>query len=264
MKFMNFKVALMCASLALFAVACDDDDDEDDVTTTDEEMLDDDDAAVDDETAATVTITFEAAELNESGYLNSSAYTESGYSFNNSYYADYDSWSGFAISNNVDQTTAGYLNQYSVYATSGAESSAKFAVAYYSEGYFTPTITREDGATFTPYSASFCLTTYTYLSILNGDDYSTAFAEGDEYVIYVTGYDADGQQVGQVEIYGAEFTSVSNSVLDTWTEQDLSSIGEVSSLAITMTSTDTTTYDGETYYMNTPAYIAIDNLVVSE
>lgn len=276
MKLMNFKVALMCASLVLFAVACDDDDDDDDATT-DTEAVDDDDAAVDSEdtedetTEATVTITFEDATLGDEGYLTDQAYTESGYVFSNNYSSyeydgyTYTSWDGYAISSLTDKKTVGYTNQYSVYADGGCDGSSKFAIAYYSEySGVTTYIKREDGATFTPYSAYLCLTTYTYWSIVSGDDYATAFASGDYFNVIVTGYDADGSATGSVTIPVADYTGSELELYDEWTECSLSDLGEVSSIAITMESTDTITYDGETYYMNTPSYIAIDNLVLSE
>ena len=45
-------------------------------------------------------------------------------SFNGGYF------SGFAISNVTDNTTPGYMNQYSAYPGSGADSSGTYAVAY--------------------------------------------------------------------------------------------------------------------------------------
>lgn len=65
------------------------------------------------------------------------------------FYTDYagldwntDTWNGFVISNHTDMTTPGYVNDKSVYATSGADGSSQFAVAYYGAWTGAPTAFR--------------------------------------------------------------------------------------------------------------------------
>ena len=60
-------------------------------------------------------------------------------------------------------------------------------------------------------------------------------------------------------IYLADFTAEAaeeDYILDAWTWVDLSSLGEVSGLQFTLSSSD----NGE-YGMNTPAYFAIDDIM---
>lgn len=59
------------------------------------------------------------------------------------------------------------------------------------------------------------------------------------------------------EIVLAENTTA----IEDWTNVDLSSLGKVKSLTFTFDGTDKSTYSGVTY-LNTPKYVAIDNIVV--
>lgn len=114
-----------------------------------------------DPTEKTEVVDFEAAELGEAGFLWGkelatpgkeqfdpegdevpstyfwgTLYTEKQVRVQ-SYYTTYGNkkdtevWNGFVISNHTDRTTAGYENDKSVYAESGAGGSKQFAVGYY-------------------------------------------------------------------------------------------------------------------------------------
>ena len=54
-------------------------------------------------------------------------------------------------------------------------------------------------------------------------------------------------------------------IVDRWTTVDLSAFGaDTNQLQFELTSSDNVSYDGGmTYYMNTPAYVAADNLVLT-
>lgn len=222
----------------------------------------------DDDNSVNNTITFEAAELPETGFINNASYTEAGYVFSNFYDEKYSSWNGFAVSNNVDKETAGYMNQYSVYADCGAKKSKNFAVAYYSEynAYSDdqfPEISREDKKYFNLNSAELCLTTYTYLSIMNGDAYAKKFEHGDYYEVIFSGVTSDGDPIYdsktkepiEVVVPVVDFRDDKSVIFDKWTKVDLSVLKGVDAVRISARSSDTA-YG----FMNTPAYIAIDNL----
>lgn len=234
--------ALFCCSAPLFT-ACDDDDDDE---------------------KAIVTITFEDADLSKLGYINNESYTESGYQFNNIYDDTYGSWCGYAISKQTDTETEGYINQYSVYAGAGANNSANFAVGYqgatYDENWNStpvyPTFSRIDGAEFKPQSAYFALTTYTYLSTQNGDGFAKKFVAGDYYLVDVIGVAADGTEKH------VTFDAINidkNISFSTWRKVDLTALGSVVKVEISFESSD----NGD-YGINTPTYIAIDNIAVEE
>ncbi len=220
-------------------------------------------ACSDDEDSIT-TITFESADLGSIGYINNADYTEGNYVFTNVYNKEYGSWYGYAISNHTNDTIAGWSNQYSVYAGCGANGSKNFAVAFvgaeYDENWNStpvyPVFSRTDMAEFAPKSAQFALTTYTYLSIKNGDDYAKKFEAGDYYRVIVKGTAANGEQ-RTVEF---DAVNIDNNVAFTqWSKIDLSKLGNVAKVEIAFESTDTGDYG-----INTPVYIAIDNIEIAE
>lgn len=209
-----------------------------------------------DEEPQTVTVTFDMVQIDDSGYINNGTYTENGITFANSYDATYGSWSGFALSNCTDMQTTGYANQYSVYATSGAANSRNFAVAYYEAYTNTPAkFSFEAGKEFTINSLAVNNSTYVYLDILNGSAYSKKFTTGDWYKIIFTGYTSAGTEAGKVEFYAADYRGTTPYLCDKWTTVDLSSLGKVNRIEVSMDSSDT----GE-YGINTPCYICIDNV----
>ena len=162
-----------------------------------------------DEEPQNVTVTFDMAQIDDSGYINDGTYTENGITFANSYDATYGSWSGFALSNCTDMQTTGYANQYSVYATSGAANSRNFAVAYYEAYTNTPAkFSFEAGKEFTINSLAVNNSTYVYLDILNGSAYSKKFTTGDWYKVIFTGYTSAGTEAGKVEFYAADYREV--------------------------------------------------------
>lgn len=168
--------------------------------------------------------------------------------FQNSYTAAYDSWMGFACSSKTDTKTGGWGNQYSVMAGAGANGSKKFALAY------------EDNATFTfpePKtigSAMVTNSTYAYLDMLNGSDYSKKFASGDWFKATFTGYNNDVKS-SSVDYYLADFRDGKSVLSKEWAKVDLSSLGTVNKIVITFDSSD----KGQ-WGINTPKYVCIDHI----
>lgn len=175
------------------------------------------------------------------------------------------SWSGFAYSNMTDETTAGFDNQYSAFAGSGANGSEKYAI-YYST----------DTVTFNNFAVSFgnvaiTNTTYAGISMRDGDAFAKQFGspngadgepdgtEGEDY-FFVTIYGWD-QQWGLVDttvIYLADYRSADENdhyILKEWGNFDLSNLDGSKYLTFNLTSSDV----GE-WGMNTPVYFAMDNL----
>lgn len=192
-------------------------------------------------------------------------FTIGGATFNNSYNPDWFSWSGFAVSSEVDVTTAGWLNQYSCFAGSGANNSQKFAL-WYSNGEITFSVPTQ------PVSMMVSNTTYAALSMRDGDDYAKQFgsiynADGevddtdgkDWFRLTITGMDADNEPTGMIDFYLADFRSedsLEHFILDVWEWIDLSSLGTVQKLVFELQSSDVGAWG-----MNTPGYFALDNLI---
>lgn len=186
-------------------------------------------------------------------------FTSGGASFVNHYNSGWGSWSGWAYSTAADSTTGGFTNQYSAYP--GARSpGAAYGVAYVSSYDGATTIELPVGGD-TPLSLTLANTTYAYDSMLNGDGFAKKFggATGDDadwFLLTITGRDAFGASLGEVDVYLADYRFVDNDldyILTGWTDVDLSGLGSgVRMLEFTLSSSDTGAYG-----MNTPAYFAL-------
>jgi hypothetical protein len=163
-------------------------------------------------------------------------------------------WTGIACSKQTNMETTGLANQFSVYASSGANGSEKFALV------------GANGAPCTfnqPVKLKSLMvnnSTYDYWALKEGDDggsdYVTKFKTDDYFNVTVTGYDANHVQTGQVVIPLAEFRNNQSYICSTWTKISLEMLGKVSALTFTFDSSDKS---GE--WLNTPTYVCIDNIV---
>lgn len=162
------------------------------------------------------------------------------------------SWQGMACSNLTDTVTAGYGNQYSVAAGSGAAKSATFCLLNSDSAtcsFDQPLIVN---------SLYLTNSTYTYLALRDGNDGLGAvkkFEEGDYFKLTITGIDPNGTVTDRVDVYLADFRAGKQVVVKDWTKVDLSTLGNVKQLVFTFYSTDTGDWG-----MNTPAYACMDNL----
>lgn len=222
------------------------------------------------ESAGTQTIDFEdigselAAETRAKGENQRGGFTSGSLSFSTAYETTFGSWSGWAVSNMTDVTTPGFTNQFSVYATD--TSAATFAVAG-GYGATPPTITMPDslaGGSFE--SIAITNTTYAALSMLQGDSFAKQFGgetgdDPDFFLLQIEGVDDAGGSVGVVDFYLADYRFDDNSldyVVDDWTTVDLTSLTGATSLRFGLSSSDVGNFG-----MNTPAYLAIDDVQIS-
>lgn len=214
--------------------------------------------------AQTTEVTLEDLSLETESYWNGSdqsgSFESNGITFLNWYNPEYFSWSGFSYSNITDNTTPGYMNQYSAIPGSGVDGSSVYAVHYH---YMLDTaIVNINSSVSGMYVTN---ATYTYFSMKDGDAYAKKFGgtdgnDPDWLLLTITGIDNDGNSTGSVEYYLADYRFENNDqdyIVDSWEWVDLSSLGEVSKLAFSLASTD----NGD-WGMNTPSYFAIDNLIL--
>ena len=208
--------------------------------------------------------TFPAGQNFWNGSDESGAFTISGAAFSNNFNTDWSSWAGFSVSAEVDVTTAGWLNQYSAFAGSGANESEKFAV-YYPHGEITFSVPTE------LVSIAVTNTTYAALAMRDGDDFAKQFgsifnAAGEEdgtegkdfFKLTIIGVDADDEVTGEVEFYLADYRSDDASehyILDTWQTVDLAALGSVTKILFELESSDVADWG-----MWTPEYFALDDL----
>lgn len=206
-------------------------------------------------------------ESNEHGANLVDGFTFGNINLSNYYYAPWDYWEGFALSNTTDVTTAGFTNQYSAFTGSGYNSTN------YAVFYATGKLSLLDNVQLT--SVRITNTTYAAIAMRDGDAYSKQFgsiydADGfedgtngeDYFLLKIIGYD-NGTEVDTVEFYLADYrfpNSMDDYIVDTWQTVDLSVFpAGTDSLLFELESTDNGGFG-----MNTPAYFAIDELITSE
>jgi len=209
-------------------------------------------------------VTFDELALPPESYWNGSAgsggFSSGGAHFGNNYNADWGSWDGFSYSNLTDTGIEGLAGQYNAIGGSGQDGSANYAVAYI--GFAAPpTMTLEEPG----YVRGLYVTNsnYAYYSMLYGDAYAKKFGgadggEPDFFMLTITGRDIDGNAVGTVDFYLADYRFEEGGedyIVDTWRYVDLTSLGEVVSLEFTLSSSDVGDWG-----MNTPGCFAIDTI----
>ncbi len=211
--------------------------------------------------------TFDDLTLASESYWNGSdgsgGFTNGGAVFKNYYNPTYSSWGGWAYSNMTDTTTAGIGNQYSACTGGGEGGSSNYGVAYDSAFGSASPPNVSFGSESYVYGAYFTNTTYTALSMRDGDAFAKKFggASGDDpdwFLLTIEGFDENGASSGTVGFYLADYRSVDNAddyILNTWEWVDLTSLGYVKKLTFSLTSSDNGAWG-----MNTPAYFAMDGL----
>lgn len=168
-------------------------------------------------------------------------------------------WNGIAYSKQTNNTLEGTEGMLVAMPGAGADDSEVYAIMNGSD-----TITFE-GEAFNPQSIQLTNNAYAHSVIEEGNQFSKKFGgvEGndpDYFKVIITGIDEQGAPTGEVEFYLADFRFDDNSkdyIVDSWIIADLSPLGSVSKLAFSYESSDTGDYG-----INTPLYVAFDNLIV--
>jgi len=158
---------------------------------------------------------------------------------------------GIVCSTNSDTLTAGYLNQFSCIAASGAEKSRYFAVVY-TPGTFTCPANMYGN--FTIKSIYMTNSTYAYLDMKNGSEFGKKFGAGDWFKVILTGY-LNSTETSKAEYYLADFRDGKSFLSKSWNKVDVSSLGQVDKVTFTFDSSDKGTWG-----VNTPQYVCIDNI----
>ncbi len=176
-----------------------------------------------------------------------------GVSFTNEYNPEWGSWSGFSYSNETDNETEGFGNQFSAITGEGVDGDNYLIYTQGGEITFDA-----------PYQISefkVTNTTYAYFSMLNGDDFANQFQQDDWFLLTIYGWDEQGELLeDSVNFYLADFqdqAAENHFILSEWSSVDLSILGEVSKLTFNLTSSDV----GE-WGMNTPNYFALGKLSI--
>ncbi len=198
---------------------------------------------------------------------NSNGWSSGGTFFSNTFDSSFGGfWSGWAYSTVVNPITSGFGNQYA--SAPGGGSAGGGAVAAggtYAIGFGGPNfINLPTGMRAT--SIDVANTTYARLSMQNGDSFAKKFGgpsgtDPDFFRLELSGFsslDGQGSSTGVVTVDLADFTSSDNAqdfILSTWATVDLTSLGDARSMSISFLSSDVGQFG-----INTPTYVAIDNL----
>ena len=175
-------------------------------------------------------------------------------------------WQGWSYSQTTDVVTAGPANQYSSVTGGGVNGSATYGVGFTGGAVgATDIVSIELGAVFDVQGAYFTNTAWAALSITNGDGFAKVFGgvSGDDedfLKLTISGFDALGASTGAVDFFLADYRFADNNedyIVAGWTWVDLTALGSVKSLDMTIESTDT-----GFGFINTPAYFAMDDLLL--
>lgn len=183
----------------------------------------------------------------------------------NTYDSQWGSWNGFSISNVVDNTTAGWGNQFAAYPGSGASGSETYAV-FYPDG----TISMNNWGGITGFKIT--NTTYAAISMRDGDAFSKQFGSpngadgnpdgtnGDDFFrVWIIGEDSLGTHKDSILFYLADYRFANDHddyIVDTWEQIDLTSFGFlIDKVRFRFESSDVGAWG-----INTPQYFAIDDI----
>lgn len=169
---------------------------------------------------------------------------------------------GIGYSNQTNQDTAGYTNSGSAYNDDATNPSTTFGVIN-GNGSF---ITFSEPVRLT--SIDITNTVYAYLSMQKGDSFAKKFGgkdgtDPDFFKVSIIAFDIDSNQIDSAAFALADYTadkSEDDYALSTWKTFSLTSFKDsVTTLKFYFSSSDNGIYG-----MNTPAYVAIDNLTFSQ
>ncbi len=196
---------------------------------------------------------------------NSAGWTSGSATFGNSYSSDFGGyWNGFSYSNVNDIADGSFTNQYAAF-TGTAFSGSIYAVGYSGSQDF---INLPSGDL--PGSVRVTNTTYAALDMTNGSGFSKKFGgatgnDPDWFMVTFTGYSlpgATGSQTGTaVDFYLADYRFADNAqdyIVNTWQQVDLSPLGNATSIGLSWGSSDVGGFG-----INTPTYVALDNLTIA-
>lgn len=186
-------------------------------------------------------------------------FTHYGRFFNNSYDTTWGSWSGWALSNMQDDSTAGFMNQFSAKPGHGVSGTNHYMVANGQGAYIKlDKATEISGAYFTN-------STYSYFDLLQGSGFSKKFggddgSDADYFKVQITSFLA-GDSVTSVDFYLADYRDSDNSkdyIVNDWTYVDFDG-SAYSDILIDSISFTFESSDNGMWGMNTPAYFCMDD-----
>ncbi len=204
----------------------------------------------------TVIESFERSTLGEKGYELGypGDYLVCEYGYNE----EWGSWNGFAVSKLHDMQSAELSNQYSVYNEAMA-SGDNCAVFYYDSYSDVKDLMFRYTGCYSVGSVKVNLSTYTWLTIRDGNSFARKFDEGDYLKVSFTALLSDRAEGETVDFYAVDYRDGKRFVADDWNTVDLSRLkGDLWGLRIRIETTDVNEYGA-----CTPLYVCLDDLTFS-
>lgn len=181
-------------------------------------------------------------------------------------------WEGFAYSRETEvpplETSSMLWNyQYVAWPGSGSQGSSNYVVVFSGidagEGGIIPRVTLPQGAKLQ--SIDVTNVAYAALSVRNGDGFGKKFGgesgtDPDWFRMDIEAHDAEGESLGKVEFYLADYRGNDDYIIDTWKTLDLSPLAHASVTSLTFRFDSS---DHSSFGLDTPAYAALDNLVLT-
>ncbi|MDR2835729.1 MAG: DUF4465 domain-containing protein [Bacteroidales bacterium] len=195
------------------------------------------------------------------GSDNSGSFTSKYLKFYNDFDENYSSWMGWAYTNQTDNTTNSYLNQYSSIVGKGVENSQNYAVAYVGSDWINdnapiPSIIKIDDAAVLPENFGMFVSLNTFASLYMNTP-ADFYENGNHWLkLQITVFNISAKTTLSKEIILADyrFQETEGFTFNEWTYVDMSWLNPGDSLLFTMSSSDFGTYG-----INTPTYFCIDN-----
>lgn len=202
----------------------------------------------------------------DSAYVGADAaggFSENGASFNNNYDPTFQSWNGFAYSNRTSHASGGFAefnddNDTTSEPRAGVGGSSTWAVA----NSFSPNTAVMEAPSGMFFDSLWVTNTATAAFILEfGNGFSDPFGgpTGDEPDLFTVRFnDLTPGGGGFVEHILADYRfadPANDFIVEDWQQVDLTSLGEATRIGIEFTSTDVGSFG-----INTPTYVAIDDI----
>ena len=214
-------------------------------------------ACTDEDTFKTDFVSFEDLVLEDQSFWNGSDssgdFSIGNKIFGNSFYQDWNTWSGFAYSNIINYSYYNESAKYAAYPSGGANESNNYAVGRQFEKIFIEFEKAEEQRL-----VQIANCTYSALAIKYGYGYAKKFggrdgSDPDWFKLTITGFDHANGITGSIDIFLADFRyedDADDYILSTWKYIDLTTLGTVKRLEFELSSSDA----------GTPLYFCLDNL----
>ena len=214
-------------------------------------------SCTDEDTFKTELIDFEELDLTKDTYWNGSDhsgdFTIENKTFNNTFYADWNTWSGFAYSNIINYLFYNESAKYASFPSGGATESENYLV-----GHQFQKISIEFEKPEEQRLVQLTNCTYSALAIKYGYGYAKKFGgrdgrDPDWFKVTIIGFDHANAITGTIDFFLADFRfddDLEDYIVDDWKYVDLTSLGIVKRLEFELSSSDA----------GTPLYFCLDNL----